>query len=162
MRQQQAIVPCCSLDTLQCCTEDMDCFLPASKLRCLVATLSFGCVFLWVLSGLYLDRGISDDWSVSPVAHPATAVRSQTRKESVTTSPRRPGHRRTLILHRRLLFEDGGEQRPGNATADELQSPQFESGETGGSGGGDADYDPATARASLHSYVVADETWLKK
>lgn len=34
----------------------MECFLPAKHLRCAITTFCFGCVFLWILSGQYLDR----------------------------------------------------------------------------------------------------------
>lgn len=34
----------------------MECFLPAKQLRCAITTFCFGCVFLWILSGQYLDR----------------------------------------------------------------------------------------------------------
>ena len=133
-------LPCCS-----CCTEDMDCVLPASKLRCLVAALSFGCVFLWVLSGLYLDR-VSDDWYLS--AQPSTAaVRRQTGK--FTTSPADQPGPRTLILHRRLL--QGG---PANTTADWSAGTYG----AGGSGDGDADYDPATALVSSYVATLIEAT----
>lgn len=34
----------------------MECFLAAKQLRFAITTFCFGCVFLWILSGQYLDR----------------------------------------------------------------------------------------------------------
>ena len=124
----------------------MDCFLPVYKLRCLAGALSFGLVFLWVLSGLYLDNHVEDDWSKDSLQ--PVGMQRRTERESLASSSR------AIIFRRRLLFEGGRERAPKNVAANEgdgrdgLQSVEFGSGETSGEGNGDEAYNPSTALAS--------------
>lgn len=128
----------------------MDCFLPTNKLRCLVAALSFGCVFLWVASGLYLDR-VSDDWSpeANNLQQAAVTRRKRTGRETFTTPLQVVGP--PVLPHRRLLFEGGitdNETAAGGGVDELLQWPGLDGGESG-SGDGNASHYPTSGPASL-------------
>ena len=115
----------------------MECFVAANKLRCLVTALGFGCVFLWVASGLYLDtHSTSDDhWTA---AEAAASLRRSNREWLGDPPPPRASSARRLLFRSRKQ-----EEAIPAATGDEggIEEAQFESGE----GSGDGTYDPKTA-----------------
>ena len=139
----------------------MDCFLPANKLRCLVAALSFGCVFLWVASGLYLDRTF-DDWSpeANNLQQVAVTRRKRTGRETFTTPLQVEGP--PVLPHRRLLFERGrsdNETAAGGGVSELLQWPGLDGGGNE-SGDRNASHVPASALVSLNvSCCVDNSPW---
>lgn len=84
----------------------MECFLRVNQLRCFITALCFGCIFLWILCGQYLDqeRRYSDAPSTSPEFSLVLASRQS--KEQLQRLQRTRGDARFAL--RRLL--EAGEE----------------------------------------------------
>ena len=101
----------------------MDCFLSANYLRSFFTALCFGCVFLWTLSGQYLDseEPHSNALFTSPTYRRNKAVLSPRRQHYEQLHPLQTTHAAAFSFRRRLLLEARERGSDANVGAAKLQ-----------------------------------------
>ena len=101
----------------------MDCVLSANHLRSFLTALCFGCVFLWTLSGQYLDSEEpphTDTRFASPTHSRNKAVLAR-RQHYEQLHPLQTTHPAAFSFRRRLLLEARERESDANTGAAKLQ-----------------------------------------
>ena len=130
----------------------MDCLLSANHLRSFFTTLCFGCVFLWILSGQYLDREQQGprSLSASPVHSRNKAVLAQ-RQSYEQLRPLQTTHAARVYFRRRLLLEAKDHRGLDATSGDEFQRFAFSAADS------DSDIDYTTAQVSQCSCMSSGD-----
>ena len=128
----------------------MDCgLLSAVQLRRYVCVLCFGCVFLWTLSGRYLEEGDSQPWHSTSSNGLAVAAQRQTNPTSMLQKSR---------TERRLLLSGAADSQRRRLLLHQLSSADRDT--SSDSGGSSADSTPVSVyyNAELfnspHNYIA--------